>query len=128
MGRATPRRRRAGAGAPPDSASLSRVESNAPSKRFPIKDARERKAARSKALSDLACGALSPAAVVREPPEALERVDVYDALLHCASLGRESVRQVLERARVWPHTRLGELSPEQRGAIIACLPPRAIAQ
>lgn len=96
----------------------------AKAKRFSINDARERRAAKAAALGDLARGQVTVTQVLCEPPVALSGVDVWDVLLRCPTLGREGVRQVLERASVWPHTPLGELGAHERSSIIAHLPPR----
>lgn len=90
-----------------------------------VEQARAQRSAQADAMRSLSDGSKSAAEALSEPPTALLSADVYDVLMRCASLGRESVRRTLERAGVWPHTRLGELSPEQRQAIVAALPPRA---
>lgn len=93
-------------------------------KRHDIAAARDRRRARATALADLASGRLAATAAVREPPAALSGVDLYDVLKKCPGLGRESVRIVCERAGVWPHTPMTELSEAQRSAVILALPPR----
>jgi len=57
--------------------------------------------------------------------QVLRRADVWEILLHVPRLGRNGARQVCERAGVWPHTRIGELSSAQRQALLDHLPPRA---
>lgn len=93
-------------------------------RKLSIDAARSQRAARATALADLAAGRLSATEAVREPPAALRAADVYDVLRKCPGLGRESVRRVCERAGVWPHTPMAELSEAQRSAIILALPPR----
>lgn len=86
--------------------------------------AREQRRAQSQALADLSVGKLVATAVVREPPEPLRCVDLYDVLRKCPGLGREGVRRICERAAVWPHTPLSELTEAQRSAVILNLPAR----
>lgn len=92
--------------------------------RHAIEDARAARRSKALALAGLGNGSLSPAEALREPPAALSAVDLYYVLMCCPSLGRESVRQVCERSGVWPHERLGDLTPEQRQAVALALPPR----
>lgn len=86
--------------------------------------ARAQRRARGQALADLAAGSLVATEVVREPPDALGSVDLYDVLRKCPGLGRESVRRICERAAVWPHTPMSELTEAQRSAIVLALPAR----
>ena len=92
---------------------------------FPIEEARERRAQRAASLEKLAKGTLRPAKVLRRPPVPLLKTDVGFILLTCRGLGREGVRTILERAEVWPYTKLGDLSKEQQERIIDELPLRA---
>lgn len=94
------------------------------SHRSPVEHARAARRSRNQALADLSSGALEASKAVREPPEALLSVDLYDVLMRCQSLGRESVRQVCERAGVWPHMRMAELTDAQRAALVLALPAR----
>lgn len=95
--------------------------------RFSITAARERRAAKAAALSDLKEGRLSVTEAVSEPPTALNGVDLYDVLMACPLLGRSTVRVVCERASVWPHTPMSELAPAQRSSIVLALPQRVKA-
>lgn len=92
--------------------------------RHPIDGARAARRSKAEALATLADGSLTLSEALRAPPAALSGVDLYDVLMRCPSLGRESVRQVCERSGVWPHLRMGELAPEQRAAVVLALPPR----
>lgn len=89
-----------------------------------IDEAREAKAKRDAVLYELAEGDRVLSAVLRHPPEPLAKTDLYDILLSTPGLGREGVRQVCERARVWPHTHMKDLSSIQRALIIKALPKR----
>lgn len=92
--------------------------------RFDIEEARQAKAARASALEDLREGTLRPADCLRKPPEALRKTDIWEVLLACKHLGKEGVRTILERAHVWPHTRVGDLTRNERYLIIKELPER----
>lgn len=93
--------------------------------RHPIEEAREAKEARALFLKKLGRGDLKPSLVLRKPPVALKNTDIYEILLASHGLGREGVRTVLERAVVWPHTHLGDLTANERARLRAALPERA---
>ena len=92
--------------------------------KYDIDDARKAKAARAHALESLEKGEVKPAEILREPPVALKKTDIWDILLACHGLGREEVRVILERASIWPHTQLGLLTKRERLDIIKELPER----
>lgn len=92
---------------------------------FPIDEARAAKAARDSWIRKLGEGRVKASAVLRKPPEPLKKTDIWEILLACRGLGREGVRVILERAVIWPHTGLGELTKNERYRIIKCLPKRA---
>jgi hypothetical protein len=94
--------------------------------RFDIEEARQAKAARASALEDLREGSLKPADCLRKPPDALKKTDIWEILLASKHLGKEGARTILERARVWPHTRLGDLTRTEKYAIIKELPERVL--
>lgn len=93
-------------------------------RQFSITAARKRRADRAAALAEIAEGRLHLTVVIREPPRALLGTDLYDVLMRCPGLGKETTRTVCERASVWPHTLVGELTAAQQSAVILALPPR----
>lgn len=73
----------------------------------------------------LETGQLSLHNVLETPPRALGRVRVFDVLRRAPKLGEAGAEKVLRHAKVWPLTRLDNLSPAERQRVIECLPPRA---
>lgn len=55
----------------------------------------------------------------------LAKVDLWDVLRRAPNLGRKGAQKVCERAKVFPHTRMRELTDDERSRIIDALPPRA---
>lgn len=55
----------------------------------------------------------------------LSRVDVWDVLRRAPHLGPKGAKRVLVKAKVWPHTKVGALTRDERNAILQWLPPRA---
>lgn len=92
--------------------------------KFPIDEARAAKEARALALADLEEGRIKAAEVLREPPVALKKTDIWAILLACRGLGREGARRVCVDANVWPHTHLGDLTKRERADLIRVLPQR----
>jgi hypothetical protein len=92
---------------------------------FPIDEAREIRAARAAALQSLKRGETTALAALREPQEALGRVDIWTVLTSCHGLGPDGVRTILERAAVWPLTEMRKLTKAERIRLIHNLPPRA---
>jgi hypothetical protein len=90
-----------------------------------VDHARTVRSDRAKLLAELRAGTRSPRDVFehRAPSCALE-MDAYDILLAVRGLGRERCRTIFERADVWPHTHVDELSTSQVEAILLELPAR----
>lgn len=71
-------------------------------------------------------GDVSLVRVLQTPEEfELRRCDIWDVLRRSPKLGRKGAKRVLLRARVWPHDKLMDLTPQQREDILAELPARA---
>src|SRR5437868_6143347 len=73
-------------------------------------------------------GQLTPADVLGMTgtmPECLRRVRVYDVVRRFPHLQGDGAENVLKHSKTWPLKRMSELSPEERGAILTHLPPRA---
>lgn len=76
---------------------------------------------RSKALR----GIQSPTALrhaLEDVPRALTGVPVHLVLCACPGIGPVACKSILERARVWPLIRLGDLVEAERDAIIELIP------
>lgn len=89
-----------------------------------IERARRARAAQGVALAGLATGRIPLSEALRHPPKALRSVDLYVCLMRTPGMGKDRCRQVCERAHVWPHLTLEELSIDQRMALINELPMR----
>ena len=70
---------------------------------------------------------LSPADVLNDVPDCLKRIRVFDVVRRFPHMGDDGASNVLRRAKVWPVTRMGHLSEDERERILASLPPRARA-
>jgi hypothetical protein len=92
--------------------------------RYDIEEARRAKDARNRELGRLEKGKIKLAEVLREPPDALKKTDVWAVLLACQGLGPEGARRICIDANVWPHTRLWELTKRERADMIRALPKR----
>lgn len=62
--------------------------------------------------------------ILRSTPRHLRRMRVFDVLRRLPHMGGDGASKTLRKAKVWPVKRLGTLTPEEREAIIANLPPR----
>lgn len=58
-------------------------------------------------------------------PECLRRVRVHDVVRRFPHMGSEGSSKVLKKAKVWPLTRMGNLTDAEKDAILQHLPPRA---
>jgi len=90
-----------------------------------IKKARKNRAKIAKTFANLQSHRLHATTVLKDPPECLDRMTVFDVLRRFPHLGRDGAEKVLRNAKVWPLTRFGYLTEEERSKIIANLPPRA---
>jgi hypothetical protein len=62
--------------------------------------------------------------VLHATPPCLRRLRVFDVVRRFPHLKGDGAENVLRKARVWPLTRMGNLTPEERDRILAHLPPR----
>jgi hypothetical protein len=74
------------------------------------------------ALSD---GNVHADEILRDVPRCLQRMRTYDVVRRFPRLSGDGASTVLRKAKVWPVTRLGNLTLEERERIIEHLPPRA---
>jgi hypothetical protein len=58
-------------------------------------------------------------------PREIGHVRLWTLMTRSPHLGEAGVRKCLTRAKVYPMTRLDELTTEEADRVIACLPPRA---
>jgi hypothetical protein len=94
-----------------------------------VEHARAAKEARARALHGLQNGTASLRSLLVVgrrhswfPP--LENTEVYDVCMATRGLGASGCRQLFERASVWPHIVMSELTPAQREALVRELPAR----
>lgn len=62
--------------------------------------------------------------VLHDVPACLRRVRVFDVVRRFPHLKGDGASNVLRKAKVWPLTRMGNLTTEERDRILAHLPPR----
>jgi hypothetical protein len=62
--------------------------------------------------------------ILRNVPGCLRRVRAFDVVRRFPHMGGDGANKVFQRAKVWPTTRLGNLTEEERERVIAALPPR----
>lgn len=65
---------------------------------------------------------------LQNSPTCLNRVRVYDVVRRMPHMGGDGAEKVCRRAKVWPLTRMGNLTEDERERLIAALPPRAKGQ
>jgi hypothetical protein len=92
--------------------------------RYPIDAARYKRQQKARALQAVESGYWPVRVVLARIPDALGNTDIWAVLMHAPTLGSKGAREVLERAAVFPHTKLGQLTRRERGDILRALPPR----
>lgn len=91
-----------------------------------LKRAREMRRRRALAYVALQNNQITIVSVLEDTPRILRDVPIYELLRHAHKMGRTGSEKCLKKAKVWPLTRAGYLSEEERERIIAHLPPRAL--
>lgn len=86
--------------------------------------ARKQRAQVGKMLHKVEKGEHSVREVLRLNPRSMRSVRLWTLLCKAPHFGEKGVKKSLEAANVWPTTRLGTLTPEERSRVIASLPPR----
>jgi hypothetical protein len=90
--------------------------------RYPIDAARYKRQQKARALQAVESGYWPVRVVLARIPDALGNTDIWAVLMHAPTLGSKGAREVLERAAVFPHTKLGQLTRRERGDILRALP------
>lgn len=62
--------------------------------------------------------------ITQDMPQCVQRLRVFDVVRRFPHMGGDGASNVLRKAKVWPLTRMGNLDPEERDAILKHLPPR----
>lgn len=75
-------------------------------------------------LKELSDGRKSIEDILRMPTVPLARCRIYDVLRRTPGLGTAGAKKILQTNNIWPEDRLGQLSIEERQAIIESLPQR----
>ena len=84
--------------------------------------ARAVRSERAQVLAEIALGRRKATDVLRRPPACARELDVYDVVRAIRGFGRDRTRVIFERADVWPHTHVDELTAAQRTRLIDVLP------
>lgn len=100
-----------------------------PTKSKPQKQIRQAQRTRrqiARVFIDMNDERLSPTDVLHASPACLQRVRVFDVVRRFPHLKGDGASNVLRKAKVWPLTRMGHLTDEERDRILTCLPPRVV--
>ena len=89
-----------------------------------LKSARRMRRLTSAALRALSEGDIHIENVLGTPPVALKRVSIDQLLRHTPYIGEKGAEHIEKRAKVWPTHRLGNLTAEERAALVDALPDR----
>ena len=74
-----------------------------------------------KAIED---GSESVREVLLKNPRSMRSIRLWTLLCKAPHFGEKGVKRTLEKSEVWPTTRLGNLTQEDREKVLAALPPR----
>lgn len=89
-----------------------------------LERADEVRLARAQLKRDIRARRLSAAAVLREPPEYLDTMKVWDLLMAAPRVGRVKVNKALTHCRIYQGKTIGGLSERQRGELVELLAGR----
>ena len=95
-----------------------------PGSRKRLRKARRTRTQIAQVFVALEMGKLHAGHVLGTPIPCLGRIRVYDVLRRFPHLDRSGAENVLRRAKVWPLTKMNELTEEERQRILIHLPPR----
>lgn len=89
-----------------------------------LRNARRKRSAAARQLALLESGAQTLELILRDPGSC-GHVRLWAVMNRAPRLGEAGVRKCLTRAKVYPMTRLDNLTEDEIDRVIACLPPRA---
>lgn len=89
-----------------------------------LKKARRTRSLIAQTFASLENDQLTVTDVLRDPPVCLRRIRIYDVLRRIPKLNRDGAEKVLQHAKVWPLSCVGNLTPAEKARIISHLPPR----
>lgn len=89
-----------------------------------LKLARRRRHQIAHAFKELEAGKTSLPEIIMTNPPVYRRVDVWDVLRRAPKMGRAGAQHVCERAKLFPHRKLGSLNEDERIKLVQSLPPR----
>lgn len=92
----------------------------------PASMARRTRSRRLEIFAQLESSRLSILELLDAPPPAVEGADLWDVLLRVPKLGRSGIRTLCERAQVWPHLQIRELTEAELSRIEDLLPARCM--
>lgn len=90
-----------------------------------LRAARRKRRHAAAALDALKNGRVTLEHVLAHPPPSLAHVTVYVIICKTPRMGPTGAKKCLTTCNVWPETRLGSLSRQERELILKELPPRA---
>lgn len=85
---------------------------------------RKTRAQAGKKLKAVEDGEESVREVLLKNPRSMRSVRLWTLLCKAPHFGEKGVKRVLEKAEVWPTTRLGNLTQDERERVVSVLPPR----
>jgi hypothetical protein len=90
-------------------------------RRAALKRANDVRAKRAKLKRDLGGGRRTIHALLKNPPDYIETMKLFDLMLHLPKYGRVKVNKALTQCRISPSKTIGGLSQRQRDEVIALL-------
>lgn len=73
----------------------------------------------------LESGSLTLHEILTDVPKCMEPVRLWTVMKRTPKMGEAGIKRTLERAQVWPETKLGDLTPQEVRRVLESLPPRA---
>ena len=90
-----------------------------------LRNARKKRVAAARYLDLLAAKKITLREVLEHPPKSMGPVRLWTVLNRAPKLGEAGAKRCLQRAEVWPETRMDALTPEEAQRVLNSLPPRA---
>lgn len=87
--------------------------------------ARKKRQAAARQLDLLATGAVTLQALLENHPKCMDPVRLWTVMNRTPKLGEAGVKRTLQRAQVWPETKLQDITPEEVERVVMNLPARA---
>jgi hypothetical protein len=87
--------------------------------------ARKKRQAAARQLGLLESGSISLRQMLESPQPCMGPVRLWTVMKRTPKMGEAGIKRTLQRAQVWPETKLEDLTPQEVQRVLASLPPRA---